>query len=125
MSAPEANEVIDDPRAACRGADPDLFISPGDDDDEPDYPDDRAAAYCARCSIRPECLAVALANPDRVGIWGGTSTYQRNQMRREMSRRRCPGCGSLDLTYRQLSQGGIEVCVSCGSSWYVADDKEL
>ena len=40
-----------------------------------------AKAACARCSVRPECLAHALADPDLVGVWGGTSPKERQRMR--------------------------------------------
>jgi len=28
---------------------------------------------CASCAVREECLAFALADPDMVGVWGGTT----------------------------------------------------
>ena len=47
-----------------------------------------AKAVCARCLVRDECLATALAMCDSgldgaVGIWGGTSQQERVQLRRQ------------------------------------------
>jgi Transcription factor WhiB len=53
------------PGGACKGADPDLFFP------SPDEPDSPAKAICAACRIRAECYAVAVANGEFVGIWGG------------------------------------------------------
>lgn len=41
-----------------------------------------ALQVCGRCLVRAECLAVALADPDLVGVWGGTTTTARAAMRR-------------------------------------------
>jgi WhiB family redox-sensing transcriptional regulator len=50
---------------ACRHADPDLFF-PG-----PGESADPAIAICAACPVRAECLALARANGERFGVWGG------------------------------------------------------
>ena len=62
--------------AACRGSDPAQFV-----------PTRRrsvggARAVCARCPVREACLEFALADERLVGIWGGTSTRERAQLRR-------------------------------------------
>lgn len=41
----------------------------------------RAARLCASCKVSKECLAVALADPDLVGVWAGTSPADRARMR--------------------------------------------
>jgi WhiB family redox-sensing transcriptional regulator len=41
-----------------------------------------AKALCARCPVRPECLAYALTHDERFGIWGGTSERDRRRMKR-------------------------------------------
>jgi hypothetical protein len=41
-----------------------------------------AKAVCAACVVRGECLAYALADPDLVGVWGGTSHAERRALRR-------------------------------------------
>jgi Transcription factor WhiB len=40
-------------------------------------------SYCTRCAVRAECLREAFAlGSGAVGVWGGTSTYQRIAARR-------------------------------------------
>ena len=52
-------------RPACVGSDPNLFFPlPGQSADE-------AKAICAGCQVRGACLARALANGERHGVWGG------------------------------------------------------
>jgi WhiB family transcriptional regulator, redox-sensing transcriptional regulator len=41
-----------------------------------------ARSVCESCAVRRECLETALANPDLLGMWGGTSEVQRKSMRR-------------------------------------------
>ncbi len=67
-------------RAACRGADTDLW-----------YPERgvvamEAKAVCAACPVQSECLAFALDNGERFGVWGGKSEKQRRRLRSERYR---------------------------------------
>lgn len=62
-------------QALCAQTDPEAF-----------FPDKggstRAAkAVCARCPVRAECLAFALENDERFGVWGGLSERERRQLR--------------------------------------------
>jgi WhiB family redox-sensing transcriptional regulator len=61
-------------KAACYGVDPDLFFPPSEEDAGP------ALTYCRACSIRFECLAWALKNGERYGVWGGTTEQQRRRV---------------------------------------------
>lgn len=101
--------------AACRGAPTELFM-PGDsfdeDEDEPPYPSREAKAYCDRCPVRSDCLTHALATDER-GTWGGTSTYQREQLRRPRGRVVCPVCSARNTA----KLGEVEYCLSCGATW--------
>jgi hypothetical protein len=55
------------PAAACRTADPRLFFPPpGDEGAE-------AKAICAGCPARAACYALAVANGEKWGIWGGVN----------------------------------------------------
>lgn len=58
-------------RAACRGADVELFFSQEEDDQQ------RALAYCAGCQVRQQCLQSAIKNREIYGIWGGMSESDR------------------------------------------------
>lgn len=98
--------------AACRNADDSIFITFGDRDDDPWYPSDEALAFCNICPVRVVCLDWALVHKE-LGTWGGTSEYQRRQLRRTRSRSTCPSCGSHDIT----TEDQYEICLSCAVSW--------
>jgi WhiB family transcriptional regulator, redox-sensing transcriptional regulator len=114
---------------ACNDADPTIFFPvqrqavvtgsalPGYADDlddvEPDYPPDEVKAICGFCPVKDICLSWALKNADIVGIWGGTSTYQREQLHRRRARKSCPGCSSATI----ILSGRHQLCLSCGVSW--------
>src|SRR4051794_29089636 len=66
-------------RAACYGIDPEVF-----------FPAWEAAAglalsYCNACSIREPCLAWALKNRERYGVWGGLPEQQRRRISRHVA----------------------------------------
>lgn len=46
----------------------------------------KAKAICDTCPVQPECLHHALTQPEKHGIWGGTTPRQRQQIR--MAKRR-------------------------------------
>lgn len=64
-------------KAACRGAGPDAFFPKRGGATK------EGRAMCARCPVIEECLRYAVADEDNVGIWAGTSTAQRRQLRRD------------------------------------------
>lgn len=48
-----------------------------------------AIELCQQCPVRIECLEAALTSEDEErGIWGGTTTKQRKQIRETLTRRR-------------------------------------
>lgn len=99
-------------RARCREAPIELFLTFDTDEDEPFYPPRAAEAYCNVCDVRVECLQYALENQE-VGVWGGTTGYQRKQMGQEHNRVKCPGCASTLL----INENNVQLCLSCGVSW--------
>lgn len=61
-------------QAVCAQVDPKLF-----------YPEQggstrQAKAVCARCPVQAECLAYALAQGERYGIWGGLGSHTRRKL---------------------------------------------
>lgn len=77
-----------------------------------------AQQVCNACSVRTRCLAWAMLHGAE-GYWGGTSTYQRAQLRRVRTRAKCPLCLSTALVYADPH----ELCLACGVSW-VRDVRE-
>lgn len=72
-------------RAACRGADVDLFFSADERDQQ------QALAFCAICDVRQECLEAAITNGEAFGIWGGLlESDRRAYVRGIWYRRRSP-----------------------------------
>jgi WhiB family redox-sensing transcriptional regulator len=63
-------------RAACLEADADSFFPEKGGSSRP------AKRVCAGCTVRTQCLAYALDNDERFGIWGGMSERERRQLKR-------------------------------------------
>lgn len=65
--------------AACAGMDPELFF--------PEvggvlaYETSFVRQTCGGCPVRAECLADAMAEPARIGVWGGTTLHERRRLR--------------------------------------------
>jgi WhiB family redox-sensing transcriptional regulator len=66
-------------RAACYGIDPDVFFPASEEEAGP------ALTYCGGCSIKDTCLAWALKNRERYGVWGGTTEQQRRRIQRRVA----------------------------------------
>lgn len=70
--------------ALCAGhGEPDLWFPDGPDSTEQA---DRAKAVCAACPVRDLCLAHAMENEERHGIWGGTTGRERRRIFRQRNR---------------------------------------
>jgi WhiB family redox-sensing transcriptional regulator len=61
--------------AACKGEPASAFFSPSG------VVSKRAKALCSACDVQAQCLAYALASPDLVGTWAGTSQRARRNLR--------------------------------------------
>jgi hypothetical protein len=61
-------------QAACYGIDPDTFFPTSEEEAGP------ALAFCGACRIRQTCLAWALKNGERYGVWGGLTEQQRRRV---------------------------------------------
>jgi len=62
---PSATPMPDLRRAACKGADTELFFSTAEADIE------QARAMCLACPVRPACAQWANSNDEQFGIWAG------------------------------------------------------
>lgn len=62
--------------AECRGMDVSLFF--------PDRGErlDAVRDVCRRCEVQAECLAYAINNNEKTGVWGGRSERARRAIRR-------------------------------------------
>lgn len=68
--------------AACKGAEFNLFFA--EKSGQATYQVRAAKAICSGCPVREECLAYALKNAIRHGVWGGLSEEERADLRRRM-----------------------------------------
>lgn len=65
-------------RGACRGLDPEIFYSAGEDEGV-----ERAKDVCGSCVVQQQCLEYALANRESEGIWGGATEKERRRILRQ------------------------------------------
>lgn len=98
--------------AACRDKDPDIFF---DIDKRTRFLNVFIQRICNACDVNSECLDYALKRDEKYGAWGGTTPYQREQIKRHKTRVKCPGCGSQEI----LQIDDNETCISCALSWNV------
>lgn len=67
--------------AACKDADMNLFF-----DSEDANLRKTALAFCAKCSVQPQCLYTALVLRENHGLWGGFSPRRRRTIFRRIIR---------------------------------------
>jgi len=65
-------------RGLCRGTDPATFY-PCDGDVSAE---ELAKAICAECAVREACLEHAIADHEKVGVWGGLGERERRRLGR-------------------------------------------
>lgn len=66
-------------QAACFGIDPDVFFPVSEEEAGP------ALVFCGSCSLKDVCLAWALKNGERYGVWGGLTEQQRRRIQRQVA----------------------------------------
>ena len=83
MGAPVASTTVRTwrDRGLCRGADPDVFFPVDDEDREAE-----AKAICDLCMVRVACLEHAIANREKIGVWGGLGERERRRLIRRRSK---------------------------------------
>ena len=67
--------------AACRGANPDLFVPVSDTEISR-----LARRTCNECPVKADCLDHALNTPGVHGIYGGLTDHERRNLRRRIRR---------------------------------------
>lgn len=65
--------------ANCRGLDAEIFFTARDESTS------EAKEICHECDVQAECLAFAINNGERFGIWGGLSERERRRIRRRVN----------------------------------------
>jgi WhiB family transcriptional regulator, redox-sensing transcriptional regulator len=79
-------------RGQCTQTDPEIFFPPKGDRGK------EARGICARCPVRVQCLAYAVAADEGFGIWGGLNRAERVHLRdavlARQSATRSPGQGA-------------------------------
>jgi WhiB family redox-sensing transcriptional regulator len=65
--------------AACYGLDAEIFFPTTEEEAG------LALSYCAVCPVRETCLAWAVRNGERYGVWGGTTEQQRRRLIRHVA----------------------------------------
>lgn len=110
----EVDDIQWQDHAACAGQPLDVFVPPAESTKGLRH----AQQWCNACPVRQPCLMWATLHRAE-GYWGGTNTYQRNQLRRVRTRAKCPLCLGTSLVYTDPH----ELCLACGTSW-VRDVRE-
>lgn len=65
--------------AACTGH-PDLFFPEGKSNDVI-AGEKQAVQVCSTCPVQADCLAYAIANDERYGVWGGKTPTELNALK--------------------------------------------
>jgi len=66
-------------RSACYGLDPEIFFPTTEEEAG------LALSYCGVCGVKEMCLAWALQNGERYGVWGGTTEQTRRRLIRHVA----------------------------------------
>ena len=69
--------------ALCTQVDPDLFFPQGKGSVTRSMAI-AARGVCCDCTVRAECLQMAMDDPHLEGVWGGRTHEERRQMRKEV-----------------------------------------
>ena len=72
-------------RAACQGADPDLFFPSVESHANDRYAYTGACAICRRCAVLSNCRRFALEHEPGFGMWGGLTRKGRDRARLAMT----------------------------------------
>jgi hypothetical protein len=82
-------------------------------DEEPPTAPPAVKAICQRCPVAGRCLDKYM--DEEVGVFAGTTGYQRRLMTKKIVRKQCVRCQSTDVVKNNTQKK--EVCLACGLSW--------
>lgn len=91
-------------RAACEGADPDIFFGSGIK---------KALEYCNSCPVQIDCLEYAITEKIHDGIWGGKTPQQRQGKRLKWGRPNGPIAHGTHRGYAAHHYRGEKPCDAC------------
>lgn len=70
-------------RAACKGVSLDVFYFESDETNRNlKKATDKAKSFCKECPVSEQCLAYALNEDIKFGVWGGFTSRERGALRR-------------------------------------------
>lgn len=94
--------------AACKGADLEAFFTHG-------KPNPAALALCESCPVVESCREYAVDRPWIAGIWGGTTSKERDRLRvrRDEAPRECARGHLLDEENTYVRPDGARTCRAC------------
>ena len=109
--------------ANCRGVNPDVFFPVEDTRRTVGAAKVATAqAYCRRCDVQAECLAYALANGEREGIWGGLTESARRQLMKTRTRANEAKCGTISGCDKHR-RNGEKPCDLCRQAYNVYNNE--
>ena len=123
-----ADDFFSHPGRHCRGVHTSLFFT-----DTGNVTEARQAkSVCAGCPVLEECMEYAVADPELSGVWGGTTSRERREIRRErgttsrMARVKTPAACGTASGYNRHRVLQEEPCDSCreARNAYEAERKE-
>ena len=79
LESDQPEEMTWQENALCAQTDPEAFFP------EKGGSTREAKRICVGCEVKAECLAYALSNDERFGIWGGLSERERRRLKRRAS----------------------------------------
>ena len=99
-------------QAACRGMNPDMFFPARGEHVR------NAVAVCATCPVAADCLECAVAEPETVGVWAGTTSPDRAAIRRQRGIRpvrhaRPTAAHGTEAGYTRHLRAHEPACVAC------------
>ncbi len=77
-------------KGACKDEYSEIFFVQGEQNRSPNKRDlvviEEARSVCRRCPVREECLAYAFDSGEEWGIWGGLTSAERREIRRDKAK---------------------------------------